>query len=56
MNQLRVLLSLAIAFISLNLALAQVTTATLNGSVLDKDGKPLIGATVVAIHVPTGTQ
>lgn len=55
MKQLRLLLVLTIGFISLNLT-AQITTATLNGSVLDKSGTPLIGATVVAIHVPTGIQ
>jgi hypothetical protein len=35
---------------------AQVTTAALNGIVLDKGGEPLIGATIVATHVPSGTQ
>ncbi|HUW06777.1 MAG TPA: carboxypeptidase regulatory-like domain-containing protein [Williamwhitmania sp.] len=32
------------------------TTAAFNGKVLDKQGAPLPGATVVAIHMPTNTQ
>ncbi len=35
---------------------AQVTTSGMNGKVTGPDGDGLIGATVVAIHVPTGTQ
>lgn len=35
---------------------AQVTTATLTGTVLDETGAGMIGATVVAIHEPTSTQ
>lgn len=34
---------------------AQVTTATLEGSVKDSEGNVLPGATVVATHVPSGT-
>ncbi len=33
-----------------------VTTAAINGIVKDKSGKGLIGATVVALHEPTGTK
>ena len=33
-----------------------VTTAGINGTVFDQNGKPLVGATVVAIHVPSGSQ
>lgn len=32
-----------------------VTTAALNGVVVDKDGKPLPGANVMVVHVPSGT-
>lgn len=35
--------------------LGQVTTASLNGKVLDEKKEPLVGATVVAKHIPTGT-
>jgi hypothetical protein len=33
-----------------------VTTAAISGTILDKDGKPLPGATVIAVHNPTGTK
>lgn len=32
------------------------TTSAMNGRILDEGGQPLPGATVVAVHVPSGTQ
>ena len=32
------------------------TTAAINGTVTDQAGEPLLGATVVAVHQPTGSQ
>lgn len=53
----KVLTNLAFLLIgSISYLNAQVTTAALNGTVLEQDGMPLIGATVVATHVPSGTQ
>ncbi len=35
---------------------AQTTTASMRGSVKDKDNEPLAGASVVAVHQPTGSS
>jgi len=40
-----------------SLALAQgVTTSAMNGKITDKDGAPLPGATIMAVHQPTGSE
>ena len=43
------------AAITATTASAQSTTASLQGFVTDNNGKPLVGATVVATHLPTET-
>lgn len=49
--------ALLLATLATSAAMAQgVTTATLGGRVLGSDGQPLPGATVLAVHEPTGTQ
>ncbi len=48
------LLSLAAMFLAVS-AYAQVTTASMSGKVTDTSG-PVVGAAVVAVHQPTGSQ
>ncbi|ARN78265.1 TonB-dependent receptor [Nonlabens spongiae] len=49
-------------FITLGLLLSslfmtgQVTTSSINGRILEGEDEPLLGATVQAVHTPTGTQ
>jgi hypothetical protein len=50
----RALLSIAVALIS-TLAFGQVTTSEIEGRVSDKNGI-LVGATIQAIHIPSGTM
>ncbi len=51
----KTLMLLAFLMASLS-AFAQVTTSSISGIVTDKAGDPLIGATVVATHVASGTR
>ena len=37
-------------------AMAQITTSALDGVVTDAEGKPLMGATIIAKHIPSGSE
>jgi hypothetical protein len=56
MRKLRITFILLSLFIGSVTLLGQVTTSSLSGVVTDTKGEPLGGATIVAVHVPSGTQ
>ena len=56
MRKLKITLILLSLFIGSATLLGQVTTSSLSGKITDDKGEALPGATVVAVHVPSGTQ
>jgi len=52
----RFLSTLALCLLVVATALGQgVTTASMNGRITDESGEPLIGANILAVHVPSGS-
>ena len=47
---------LSFLFISVMMFGQASTTSGINGKIIDLSGKPLAGATVLAVHVPSGSQ
>jgi len=52
----KLLLSLAVLGLSLGVMGQGNTTSEMNGTIKDDANAPLEGATVVAVHTPTGSQ
>lgn len=55
MKHVKPLLFLVLLFTVSFTAFGQVTTSSITGTIKGSDGQPLIGATVKATHVPSGT-
>jgi len=47
---------LAIAFIASIPIFGQVTTSSITGTISDDKGEPLVGASITAVHQPSGTE
>lgn len=47
---------LLLLFISATVAFSQVTTSGMTGRIVTENNEPLPGATIVAVHTPSGTQ
>jgi hypothetical protein len=52
----RILFLLVLACTASPILFAQITTSSLKGSVKDSKDQPLVGASITAIHLPTGTK
>jgi len=51
-----VFLLLVMTLLSTAIFAQGVTTASVSGTIMDTEGQPLIGATVIAVHMPSGSQ
>ncbi|MCA1742151.1 MAG: carboxypeptidase-like regulatory domain-containing protein, partial [Bacteroidales bacterium] len=56
MRKLKFTFILLSLFIGSSALMAQMTTSSLSGNITDSNGEGLAGATIVAVHVPSGTQ
>jgi len=57
LNLLKNLLALFVLLMSVSTAMSQgVTTSGITGSITEANGQPLLGASVVVTHVPSGTR
>lgn len=52
----RILFLFALAFVASPLLFAQITTSSVVGTVKNTSEEPLVGATVIATHLPSGTK
>ncbi len=56
MKQLKLLLIIPLILLGTMTSVAQVTTSSIKGVVVDESNQPFSGANVVAIHTPSGTK
>ncbi|HKI77022.1 MAG TPA: carboxypeptidase-like regulatory domain-containing protein, partial [Ignavibacteriaceae bacterium] len=50
------LVAALLLLVQISISAQTATTASINGTITDNNGSPLPGATVIAVHVPSGTQ
>jgi Carboxypeptidase regulatory-like domain/TonB dependent receptor-like, beta-barrel len=52
----RIFFLLVLIFVTGTILFAQVTTSSISGAVTSSTGEPLVGATIIATHQPSGTR
>ena len=55
-QSIRKFLLMAVCLISGAAAFAQVTTSSMSGRIVEDDGVPVFGASIIVVHTPSGTQ
>ena len=52
----RIIFLITLSFVTGTILFAQITTSSISGTVASSTGEPLVGATIIATHQPSGTR